>query len=61
MFTEKRMLELLQQKPAASADELLVRVKTALGEHISTADQYDDITMIAVRRQAVPQGSGVKP
>lgn len=61
MFTEKRMLELLQQKPAASANELLVRVKTALGEHISTADQYDDITMITVRRQAVPQGGGVKP
>lgn len=60
MFTEKQMLELLQQKPAASADELLVRVKTALGEHISTADQYDDITMIAVRRQAVPQSGGVK-
>ncbi|MGB8215347.1 MAG: SpoIIE family protein phosphatase [Anaerolineales bacterium] len=50
MFSEKQMLELLQQKPAASADELLVRVKTALGGHISTADQYDDITMIAVRR-----------
>lgn len=60
MFTEKQMLELLQQKPAASADELLVRVKTALGEHISTADQYDDITMIAVRRQAVSQSGGVK-
>lgn len=51
MFTEKRMLELLQSKPAASADELLKRFKTNLTEHISTADQYDDITMIAVRRQ----------
>jgi serine phosphatase RsbU (regulator of sigma subunit) len=50
MFTEKQMLELLQRKPAASANELLMRVKSALGEHISTADQYDDITMIAVRR-----------
>ncbi len=50
MFTEKQMLELLQQKPAGSANELLMWVKTALVEHITTADQYDDITMIAVRR-----------
>lgn len=50
MFTEKKMLELLQHKPASSANELLMRVKTALGDHISTADQYDDITMIAVHR-----------
>jgi sigma-B regulation protein RsbU (phosphoserine phosphatase) len=50
MFGEKQMLALLQQKPANSADELLMRVKTTLSEHISTADQYDDITMIAVRR-----------
>ena len=50
MFGEKNMLALLQQKPVESAQELLQRVKTAVGEHISTADQYDDITMIAVRR-----------
>ena len=49
MFGEKNMLALLQ-KPAASAQELLLRVKTAVGEHIASADQYDDITMIAVRR-----------
>jgi two-component system response regulator len=54
MFSEKRMVELLQEKPAASADELLERVKLALVEHISTADQYDDITMIAVHR-VIPQ------
>jgi len=50
MYTEKRMLELVQSKPADSAQELLMRFKNALNEHISTADQYDDITMIAVRR-----------
>ena len=50
MFGEKNMLALLQQKPAVSAQELLMRVKTVVSEHISTADQYDDITMIAVRR-----------
>ena len=49
MFSEKSMLELLQKKPVESAQELLLRFKTNLVEHISTADQYDDITMIAVR------------
>jgi serine phosphatase RsbU (regulator of sigma subunit) len=53
MFSEKRMLELLQSQPVTSADELLKRFKTHLTEHISTADQYDDITMIAVRRQPI--------
>jgi sigma-B regulation protein RsbU (phosphoserine phosphatase) len=53
MFGEKSMLALLQ-KPAASAQELLLRVKTAVGEHIASADQYDDITMIAVRRLDTP-------
>jgi len=50
MFTEKNMLALLQEKPAESAQELLLRVKMAVSNHIDTADQYDDITMIAVRR-----------
>jgi serine phosphatase RsbU (regulator of sigma subunit) len=53
MYGEKNMLALLQQKPVESADELLERVKSVLTDHISTADQYDDITMIAVRR--IPQ------
>jgi len=53
MYTEKRMLELLQSRPPSSAQELLLRFKSALTEHISTADQYDDITMIAVRRLAL--------
>lgn len=50
MYGEKNMLALLQQKPIESVEELLLRVKSTLTEHISTADQYDDITMIAVRR-----------
>jgi two-component system response regulator len=50
MFSEKRMLALLQEKPAESANEVLMRFKTALTGHIDVADQYDDITMIAVRR-----------
>jgi phosphoserine phosphatase RsbU/P len=51
MFTDKQMLSILQSKPANSAQELLDRIKVSLTSYIDTADQYDDITMIAVRRQ----------
>jgi sigma-B regulation protein RsbU (phosphoserine phosphatase) len=49
MFTEKRMLELIEPL-ADSALELLDRVDDALRAHISTATQFDDITMLAARR-----------
>jgi len=48
-FNEERLLPLLQQ-PAASAAELNDRVVTHLLAHIDTADQFDDITIITVRR-----------
>lgn len=48
-FTEKSLLPLLTQ-PVASAAALLARVETNLRAHIATADQFDDITMLAVRR-----------
>jgi sigma-B regulation protein RsbU (phosphoserine phosphatase) len=51
MFGEKQMLALLQEKPVIAVEELLMRVKTVVSAHIDTADQYDDITMIAVRHQ----------
>jgi phosphoserine phosphatase RsbU/P len=49
LFTEKRMLALIEP-PADSALALLDRVDDALREHISTANQFDDITMLAARR-----------
>jgi sigma-B regulation protein RsbU (phosphoserine phosphatase) len=49
LFTEKHMLELIEP-PAASALELLDRVDDELRAHISTANQFDDITMLAARR-----------
>jgi sigma-B regulation protein RsbU (phosphoserine phosphatase) len=49
LFTEKRMLALIEP-PAASALELLDRVDDELRAHISTALQFDDITMLAARR-----------
>jgi sigma-B regulation protein RsbU (phosphoserine phosphatase) len=49
LFTEKRMLALIEP-PAESALALLDRVDEALRAHISTANQFDDITMLAARR-----------
>jgi sigma-B regulation protein RsbU (phosphoserine phosphatase) len=49
-FTEERLLHLLQQ-PAASAVALMNRIDESLRTHIGTATQFDDITMITVRRQ----------
>ena len=49
LFTEKRLLALLEQ-PADSAAALLDRVDLALQAHIGSAYQFDDITMLAVRR-----------
>jgi serine phosphatase RsbU (regulator of sigma subunit) len=52
LFTEKRLLPLVQD-PVSSASELLDRIVSSLREHIATADQFDDITMMAVRRKPV--------
>jgi phosphoserine phosphatase RsbU/P len=49
LFNEKRLLRLLDP-PIASAKELLDRIVDALREHIGTADQFDDITMMVIRR-----------
>lgn len=49
-FTEKRVLSLLNQ-PYSSASELLERMKTDVFTHIDCAPQFDDITLLAVRRK----------
>jgi sigma-B regulation protein RsbU (phosphoserine phosphatase) len=49
LFTEKHMLTLVEP-PAESALGLLDRVDSALEAHISSASQFDDITMLAARR-----------
>ena len=48
-FTEKRLLSLLSQ-PADSAAGLLERVDGSLRQFMAGANQFDDITMMAVRR-----------
>jgi sigma-B regulation protein RsbU (phosphoserine phosphatase) len=49
LFTEKRLLSLLQQ-PIPSALTLLGGIEANLRAHIGTANQFDDITMLAARR-----------
>ena len=49
-FTEKRVLSLVNQ-PYSSASELLERMKTDVFTHIDCAPQFDDITLLAVRRK----------
>lgn len=48
-FTGKQLRSLLDQ-PAPSASALLERIKTNLFDHIDNAQQFDDITMLAVQR-----------
>lgn len=48
-FSEERLLALLQQ-PAPSVVVLLDRIENSLQDFIAEADQFDDITMLAVRR-----------
>jgi phosphoserine phosphatase RsbU/P len=54
-FGEERLAKLIEE-PAATAAALLERVYDSLKEHISGADPFDDITMLAVRREPEPAG-----
>lgn len=51
LFTEKGLLSLLSQ-PFPTVATLLDRIETRLKAHIASANQFDDITMLAARRQA---------
>jgi|tagenome__1003787_1003787.scaffolds.fasta_scaffold20986372_6 sigma-B regulation protein RsbU (phosphoserine phosphatase) len=48
-FTEQQMLALVAQ--ATCAEDLLCRIDRAIGAHVGTAGQFDDITMLALRRR----------
>jgi serine phosphatase RsbU (regulator of sigma subunit) len=48
-FTTDRLMSILEA-PAPTAKELLDRIANNLQEHVDSADQFDDITMLAVRR-----------
>jgi sigma-B regulation protein RsbU (phosphoserine phosphatase) len=48
-FSEEKLLSLLQE-PAPSATAVLDRIEASVYAHIADADQFDDITMLAVHR-----------
>ncbi len=48
-FTMQRLVSILEA-PAATATELLDQIATSLQDHIGEADQFDDITLLAIRR-----------
>jgi sigma-B regulation protein RsbU (phosphoserine phosphatase) len=50
-YTDDRILELLEQ-PNSSASNLLDRVDKSVHAHIASASQFDDITMLVIRRQS---------
>jgi len=54
LYTEQRLLSLLIE-PAPTAVSLIDRVDTMVRGYIAEADQFDDITMLAVRR--IPKDS----
>lgn len=51
LFGKKKLVELIQQKPFNSAADLLNTVKDNLLAHIHDAPQFDDITLLSVRRK----------
>ncbi|MDJ0736291.1 MAG: SpoIIE family protein phosphatase [Nostocaceae cyanobacterium] len=49
LFTDKRLQDILEE-PQTSASDLVTNIKTHLFTFIDDAPQFDDITMLAVRR-----------
>jgi serine phosphatase RsbU (regulator of sigma subunit) len=49
-FSEQRLLSLLESQGAVAAKDLLKLVEVSLRSHIASAEQFDDITMLAIRR-----------
>ena len=50
-FAEPRLVE-AATSPALSAQDLIQNIMNALGAHIAKREQYDDITLLAVKRKA---------
>ncbi|MDQ3150618.1 MAG: SpoIIE family protein phosphatase [Actinomycetota bacterium] len=50
LFGTERMLTVVEQRTGESAETLLAAMDGALAQHVGSAEQSDDITMLAVRR-----------
>jgi len=54
-FTEARLLRMVEDTDASrTAEQVAADIQEALAAHISTAAQFDDITLMVIRRQATP-------
>ncbi len=51
LFGTERMLHQLNQNPDATPETLLTNVKKGIDDFVMDAPQFDDITMLAIRRQ----------
>ncbi|HUE87496.1 MAG TPA: SpoIIE family protein phosphatase [Vicinamibacterales bacterium] len=52
-FTETRLLRMVEETSASrSAEQVAADIQEALAAHISTAAQFDDITLMVIRRDA---------
>ena len=50
-FTKNRLINLAENS-FATAEDLITKIKTGVNEHISSENQFDDITIVALRRKA---------
>lgn len=55
-FFGELKLERLVQPPVSSAESILETILVALHDHMSGVEQFDDITLLALRRSAQPGG-----
>ena len=53
-FTEPRLLRIIEHMEKASAEQVASEIQEQLVAHISTAAQFDDITMVVIRRGPTP-------
>ncbi|GAB3162105.1 hypothetical protein GCM10027059_14010 [Myceligenerans halotolerans] len=53
-YTEDRLHALIAERDYAEAQELVDAVTADLSDHVGEADQFDDITMMALRRSEDP-------
>lgn len=55
-FFGELKLERLVQPPVSSAESILETILVALHDHMAGVEQFDDITLLALRRSAQPGG-----
>jgi sigma-B regulation protein RsbU (phosphoserine phosphatase) len=55
LFGTDRILEVLNRDPKASAEQLLDTMTAAVAEYVGKTEQFDDLTMMAVRLLDLPK------